>query len=130
MPDTEPLMWIGSIPLGELKATGGGGQDGFLVSFSGTAELSAKPGLDDLLGRLHAELLSRHVRQVSVDVTKLEFMNSSCFKSFVSWIDEATKVEDPDQYRIEFLTNAAHHWQKRSLHALECFAPELITVKK
>jgi len=33
------------------------------------------------------------------------------------------------QYRIRFLSNPSILWQRRSLHALSCFAAELITIE-
>ena len=33
------------------------------------------------------------------------------------------------QYRIRFLSNTEMLWQRRSLHALQCFASHLISVE-
>jgi hypothetical protein len=55
-------------------------------------------------------------------------MNSSSFKSFVSWITNIQELEADHQYKVKFLSNPSMHWQKRSLHSLRCFAVELITV--
>ena len=63
-----------------------------------------------------------------IDLRDLEFMNSSCFKSFVSWITDIQELEPAQQYKVRFLSNSKLHWQKRSLHSLRCFAVELITV--
>jgi len=59
---------------------------------------------------------------------QLEFMNSSCFKSFVSWVTDIQELDDAKRYKVRFLSNPTYHWQKRSLHSLRCFAVELITV--
>ncbi len=56
-------------------------------------------------------------------------MNSSCFKSFVTWIGEVQDLQPDKQYRIHFRSNPEMLWQRRSLHALRCFAVDLITIE-
>lgn len=98
------------------------------VRMSGNADLVTKPLLDRFLGDLHSEAARRRVPEVIVDVRPLEFMNSSCLKSFVSWIGTLEESEEPVRYRITFLSNPAMLWQKRSLHALSCFGADLVHV--
>jgi hypothetical protein len=99
------------------------------VVFSGSAESSAKEALDSLLRSLHAEALRNGAREVVLDVRDLEFMNSSCFKSFVFWLREAQEVEASKQYKIRMLSDDAKHWQRRSLAALACFAADLVRIE-
>lgn len=94
----------------------------------GTADYSAIDALDTLLTRTHAEARKHTPGEVVVDLRDLEFMNSSCFKSFVSWITSIQELEPDQQYKVRFVSNPKMHWQKRSLHSLRCFAVELITV--
>jgi len=95
----------------------------------GTAETESMEALTALLKKLHTEALARGVREVTVDLRSLEFMNSSCFKAFVSWVGELEDVEIDRQYRIRFLSDESRHWQARSLGALTCFATHLIRVE-
>ncbi|UQA59346.1 hypothetical protein [Polyangium aurulentum] len=99
------------------------------LRLTGNADMSAKEGLDGLLPRVHAEAQRLGVAVVAVDFRELEFMNSSCFKSFVTWISEVQELEPAKQYQIRFLSKPEMHWQRRSLHALRCFAVDLITVE-
>ncbi len=122
------LGWVGADALGELRAAATASEGAVRVELSGTADLAAQGGLDRLLGRLHGELVQMRAREITIDLTRLEFMNSSCFKAFVTWIDRVSSAAESERYRIAFVANPAFHWQKRSLHALECFAPELIRV--
>jgi hypothetical protein len=94
----------------------------------GNADYAALDALDMLLERVHAEARRGNVKEAIVDLRQLEFMNSSCFKSFVSWITNIQELEPDHQYKVKFLSNPSMHWQKRSLHSLRCFAVELITV--
>lgn len=94
----------------------------------GNADYAALDALDMLLERIHAEARRGAVKETIVDLRNLEFMNSSCFKSFVSWITNIQEMDAPKQYKVKFLSNPQMHWQKRSLHSLRCFAVELISV--
>jgi len=96
----------------------------------GNADYAALDAVEMLLDRTHAEAKRLGVTEVIVDLKQLEFMNSSCFKCFVSWITEIQELAEPVRYKVRFLSNAQLHWQKRSLHSLRCFAVELITVSE
>jgi len=95
----------------------------------GNADYAALDALEMLLTRVHTEARRLAVGEVIVDLRQLEFMNSSCFKSFVSWITDIQELEASLQYKVRFLSNPNLHWQKRSLHSLRCFAVELVTVE-
>ena len=84
--------------------------------------------LDMLLDRIHAESRRLGIKEVQIDLRQLEFMNSSCFKSFVSWITNIQEMDADRQYKVTFLSNPNMHWQKRSLHALSCLANEIVTI--
>ncbi len=109
---------------------GGAQQEGTTLNayLKGNADYAALDALDMLLERMHAESRRLGIKEVVVDLKHLEFMNSSCFKSFVSWITNIQELEPDQQYKVKFLSNPSMHWQKRSLHSLRCFAVELITV--
>jgi hypothetical protein len=98
------------------------------VRLVGSAETVAVPSLGRLLGKLHGEAMRLSVREVTVDLRDLEFMNSSCFKAFVSWLSALQDLDATKQYRIRFLSDAGKHWQRRSLGALSSFAMHLIQV--
>jgi hypothetical protein len=102
--------------------------DAIQAWLKGNADYAALDALDMLLERIHAEAKRGSVKEAIVDLRQLEFMNSSCFKSFVSWITTIQEMEESAQYKVKFLSNPTMHWQKRSLHSLKCFAVELITV--
>lgn len=94
----------------------------------GNADYAALDALEMLLTRAHSEATRLRVSEMVVDLRQLEFMNSSCFKCFLSWITDIQELEPDRQYKVKFLSNPQLHWQKRSLHSLRCFAVELITV--
>jgi hypothetical protein len=102
--------------------------DRLRIDFSGTGDMSAIEELNAYLKRVHAEAQRLFIREVACDLRKLSFMNSSCFKAFVTWID-AVKT-DTRQYRIVLLANPELHWQRRSLEALRRLATGIVSVEQ
>ena len=94
----------------------------------GNADYAALDALEMLLTRAHSEATRLGANEIVIDLRQLEFMNSSCFKCFLSWITDIQELAPDQQYRVKFVSNPKLHWQKRSLHSLRCFAVELITV--
>lgn len=117
------------VHVGELHATARASDGGMTLALIGTADTSAESALNELLGRLHGELQKAGVRDVLVDLHELEFMNSSCFKSFITWIVAVRRLPEDQHYRIRFRPNNAMHWQKRSLHAICYFGGDLVSIE-
>jgi hypothetical protein len=103
--------------------------DELVLRFEGTADMHAIEPLDAYLTAIHALAVARNTTCVHVDFRRLEFMNSSCFKSFVTWVGTVQDSAPGEQYRIEFQSNPQMHWQRRSLNALRCFAMDLISIQ-
>jgi hypothetical protein len=101
----------------------------FIVRLMGSAETAAMGKLDAYLKILHEEATKSGVGAVVIDMRKLEFMNSSCFKTFVSWIGVIQDSPADRQYKVRFVASEQKHWQSRSLGALACFAVDLISVE-
>jgi len=97
------------------------------IEFSGTGDMNAIALLSDYLKQVHLEALRLNVTEVACDLQKLVFMNSSCFKSFVVWID--TVKNAPRPYQIRFLTDPQLHWQRRSLEALRRLAASIVSIE-
>ena len=112
----------------ELRARLTREDSGLVAKLSGTADLRVTDSVEAILTRVHQQALELGIPEVQMDLRELEFMNSSCFKSFVSWISEVSDLTS-GQYRIRFLSNPSILWQRRSLHALSCFAAELVTIE-
>lgn len=97
------------------------------IGFAGTGDGAAIELLADYLKRVHAEVERLALGEVRCDFRKLLFMNSSCFKAFVVWIDTVKNAARP--YRIRFMTDPEMHWQKRSLEALRRLATNVVTLE-
>ena len=99
------------------------------VALSGTADLMFKARLDRFLHGLHAEARRLALTHVSVDVRRLEFMNSACFATFVWWISTVQEQAAENRYRIVFLSSPTVYWQRRSLESLVGLADDIISVE-
>jgi hypothetical protein len=84
--------------------------------------------LANIIAATHARARAEKASEVVVDIKQLEFMNSSCFKKLVTWLDWVQELNESDRYRIRFRSSEAVHWQRRSLQALQCFAVDLVSV--
>jgi len=115
--------------VGELKAVTAAEGDIIRLALEGTADAVVEADLGELIGQVHGEALRTGPREVVVDLRKLEFMNSSCFKAFITWIVAVRRLPEAQHYRIRFLSNAGLHWQKRSLHAISYFGGDLVAVE-
>jgi hypothetical protein len=99
------------------------------VRLFGSAEANASSALDSFLGNVHSSAIAEKIPEVVVDMRSLDFMNSSCFKTFVSWVNKIRDVPDASQYQVRFVADEKKHWQNRRLGALACFATNLIRVE-
>src|SRR3954463_3583995 len=95
--------------------------------FTGSGDMNATGVVSEYLKLVHEEAQRIGLAQVSCDFKLLTFMNSSCFKSFVVWID--TVKNSQVRYQIVFLTNPTLPWQRRSLEALRRLAATLVTIE-
>ena len=105
--------------------------DGSTVSLAltGNADIRVMFSLEQMLEKLENQVKGKGVQEVVIDLRQLEFMNSSCFKSFVLWLSHVQEYEPDLQYRFRFLSDPNKHWQARSLTALSCFAVDLVRVE-
>ena len=99
------------------------------LALLGSAELQVSDQLGPFLSRVHEEALRLGAREVTVDLVKLEFMNSSCFKRLVTWLNALREVQGKSSYAVRFLSSPRVRWQKASLMALSCFAPGSVTIE-
>jgi hypothetical protein len=100
------------------------------VCLSGTADLMVAGQLDHFLRDVHSEAQRSLAEEVTVDVRRLEFMNSSCLKSFVWWICKVQEQVGAGRYRIVFVSSPSVGWQRRSLNALARLANEITSIRE
>ena len=112
----------------EFSASAVLGDRSIEVTFAGNADMRAVPGLEAFMPTLHAQARRLKVTEVAVDMGGLEFMNSSCFRSFVNWLNWIRELPPEERYRVRFRAAPGRHWQRPSLSALACFAVDIVVV--
>jgi hypothetical protein len=87
------------------------------------------PGL--LLGgcfrRLHEAALADGVRELSVDVRQLTFVNSSAIRLFVDW-SSWVAIAGPKGYLLRFRTDRRITWQRTSFAVLQSLGGKAIAL--
>jgi len=119
---------IRSVTAESLSAAGAVEGELVTVRLCGSAELGSKAMLDEFL----ADVLvaSDGCREVVVDMTKLEYMNSSALKSLLTWIVRVRDLPELRRYTIRILSNPELHWQQRSLHSLVSMCGDVLEVEE
>ena len=100
-----------------------------LVKLEGNGDLAAQPALAAFVPQVHGEAIARGASRVTVDLRGVEFMNSSCIKELVSWLQLLLDTETERRYRI-LLLQGPQHWQNRSLQVLRAFAGDLVDIER
>jgi hypothetical protein len=113
----------------EFDAGGERDESRLRVSLRGHADVNAKRALDGFVAEVDREASVGPVAEVVVDMRRLEFMNSSCLKTLVTWLNNVRQRPAAQQYLIRFLRDRAAYWQERSLAALKAFAPAIVHVE-
>ena len=126
------MMTIGEmthIKKSDVEVELSGDASAITVRLAGNADTRVKEDIRGFLEKTHQLASEQHIPKVLVDFRQLEFMNSACFKAFVTWLAMVRGLEAEKQYRIHFLANDKIHWQRRSLRALSCFASNVVSVE-
>jgi hypothetical protein len=99
------------------------------VGLRGNADMRAVSDLQAFIPSVHAKAIELSVSSVTVDMLELEFMNSSCFRNFVNWLNWIRELPEAERYKLRFVGSAARHWQRPSLSALSYFAVGLVDIE-
>jgi hypothetical protein len=102
---------------------------GIRIHFRGTIS-TANPAvvLNPFVDAVHAHVLEASAKEIRVDLTQLEFCNSSGFKSFIHWIERIKQAPEPRRYRLRFLSTKERKWQRTSLLALSCYGLSIVAI--
>jgi hypothetical protein len=104
--------------------------DGVLrASVSGNADLNVRLALERFLAAVHEEARNQNLRNVSLDVRQLAFMNSSCLKSLVVWVTQIQDLPADQRYQVTLVSSPTLYWQKRSLVAISSLASDIVTIE-
>ena len=102
---------------------------GIRVYFRGTiSTVNPAVVLNPFVDAVHAHVLEASAQEIRVDLTGLEFCNSSGFKSFIHWIERIQQTPEPKRYRLRFLSTKERKWQRTSLLALSCYGNNIVAI--
>jgi len=122
-------MQIAAVKLTEFEAVAA--REGTVVSLrlKGDASGDVPEPAERLPPDIHGDATSHATTEANVDLRELEFMSSSCFKCFVTWVTDIQSLDADKQYKLLFRSNPNVGWQKRSLRSLHHFAVDLVTIE-
>ncbi len=120
-----------SLQVAEEKYSAQLGSDaqGVRVHFRGTiSTINPAVVLNPFVDAVHAHALETGAKEIRVDLTALEFCNSSGFKSFIHWIERIQQAPEPKRYKLRFLSTKERKWQRTSLLALSCYGINIVQI--
>lgn len=103
--------------------------DVITVELVGEVTLDATDSLKSVLRTTHDSAQKEPTKEVVVDFTQLDFLNSSGIKHLVTWINSVSQLPEASRYQIRLRSNPLIPWQRRSLATLKYFAPNLLTIE-
>ena len=100
------------------------------VTWKGECDLDAVEELEPFFDGVHtAAIATSPPREVVFDLKKVEFMSSSCLAKLVAWLARIRELEASARYKVRIRSDPKVPWQKRSLRAVQFFAPELVILE-
>ena len=102
---------------------------GIRVHFKGTiSTVNPAVVLNPFVDAVHQHVLDAAAKEVRVDLTQLEFCNSSGFKSFIHWIERIQQAPEAKRYKLRFVSTKERRWQRASLLALSCYGVNTVVI--
>jgi hypothetical protein len=114
------------IEVGELKAWADRDTSGLALRLVGNADLRAAQAFGAFIREAEAAAVAAGLREVTIDVRELEFMNAVCLREVAAWVSRLQALPPDTRYRLRFVTDPGRHWQRLSLPMLKCFGTELV----
>lgn len=105
--------------------------EGVSVVLRGDADArEAGPELDTfLVRRVHPAVLGAGLKELQLDVTGLEFLNSAGIKALVNWLLVVKQQPVPQRYAILLRYDEGITWQGKGLKPLACVAPTFLRLQ-
>lgn len=63
------------------------------------------------LEKIYNQIIEAAIKKVVVNVTGLQYLNSSGIRTFLIWLNKSKKLSEDEQYRVEVEYAQDSHWQ-------------------
>ena len=94
------------------------------VIFDGCIDLqNPDPVITPYFEKIHEQITSNNIKEVTLDFKKLNFLNSSGIKTITKWIMKIPALPDDKKYKMKLYYSEAITWQHTSLKILTYLAP-------
>ncbi|HKP59052.1 MAG TPA: hypothetical protein VJV78_20160 [Polyangiales bacterium] len=80
------------------------------------------------LRKIHAAAVQDGVKNLTADLGKLRFMNSSSIRSLVDWVEWIRNEADNSRYVLHFVSKPDVTWQRTTLAAIQTLGGPLVVV--
>jgi hypothetical protein len=99
------------------------------IHFSGVISMrSPSETVTPFLRKVHDAVIDSGVKALTVDITKLRFMNSSSIRSLVDWVEWIRGEPEFKRYVLHFVTKPDVLWQTTTLNAIQSFGGKHVVV--
>lgn len=82
------------------------------------------------LMKIHDAMTRNNLTSISLDLSKLTFMNSNGIKSLINWIMKAGELPPEKRYLINIIANSNIAWQESTLPVLRKLFPDFIVINQ
>gem|GEM_PF-6446114 len=89
-------------------------------------EMLIKPFFD----KVSECVIKNGTKLITLDLTKLNFLNSNCIKTLAHWILSINNLPDSDQYSVRILYDSNNIWQDSIMSTFVFLNPKLISIEK
>ncbi len=104
-------------------------EDRVTLWLEGEVTLETTGTLRDAITEAHRESQRVHAKELIIDFTQLDFLNSSGIKHLVTWVNSVVQLPPEQRYQVRLRSNPLIPWQRRSLTTLKYFAPDLVMIE-
>ncbi len=89
---------------------------------------SKMPGefMSSFFDEVHNQAVKQKIKELYVDITKLNFLNSNGIKELAKWIMKILNLEEDDRYKVIFICDKKMVWQETSITTLTFLNQNLI----
>jgi hypothetical protein len=100
------------------------------VFFEGVISMrSPSETVTPFLRRVHAAAVQAGIKDLTADLVKLRFMNSSSIRSLVDWVEWIRNEPASSRYVLHFVTKPDVTWQRTTLAAIQSLGGPLVVVR-